>query len=65
LPQASNVKLTIYNVLGQKVAELINGFKAAGSYTVDWNASNLSSGMYIYRLEAGANVLTKKMTLLK
>ena len=65
LPQASNVKLRVYNVLGQQVAELINDFKAAGTYTVDWNAQNLSSGMYIYRLEAGANVVTKKMTLLK
>ncbi|RJP57433.1 MAG: T9SS C-terminal target domain-containing protein [Ignavibacteriales bacterium] len=65
LPQADNVKLRVYNVLGQQVAELINDFKAAGTYTVDWIAQNLSSGMYIYRLEAGANIITKKMTLLK
>ncbi|MDZ7765541.1 MAG: T9SS type A sorting domain-containing protein [Melioribacteraceae bacterium] len=65
IPQASDVKLSIYNVLGQKVAELINGFRAAGTYTVDWNAEQLSSGLYIYRLEAGSNVISKKMTLLK
>ena len=65
IPQASDVKLSIYNVLGQKVAELINGFRAAGTYSVDWNAEQLSSGLYIYRLEAGSNVISKKMTLLK
>ncbi|HET55258.1 MAG TPA: T9SS type A sorting domain-containing protein [Ignavibacteria bacterium] len=65
MPEAGNVKLTVYNVLGQKVAELINDFKSAGIYTINWNAENLSSGMYIYKLESGANIITKKMTLLK
>lgn len=65
MPEAGNVKLTVYNVLGQQIAELVNDFKAAGTYTINWNAENLSSGMYIYRLESGANIVTKKMTLLK
>ena len=65
LPQATNVKLTIFNVLGQQVAELVNSFKEAGNYNVNWNASNLTSGIYLYRLEAGNKIITKKMTLLK
>lgn len=65
IPQPTQVKLNVYNILGQKVIELVNDFKSAGSYSVDWNAQNLSSGVYIYRLEAGASVISKKMTLLK
>jgi hypothetical protein len=65
LPQASNVKLTVYNVLGQEVAVLVNGLKSAGTHQVNWNANDLTSGIYVYRLEAGANIITKKMTLLK
>ena len=65
IPNSGNVKLSIYNVLGQEVAQLINGFKEAGSHNVTWNASNLSSGIYIYRLESAGQIITKKMTLLK
>ena len=65
IPEASNVRLTIYNVLGQKVAELVNAHKDAGNYVVTWNASNLASGIYIYRLEAGSVVMNQKMLLLK
>jgi hypothetical protein len=65
LPEAGNVKLIVYNILGQAVATLINGFRNSGTYNVTWNASNLASGIYIYRLEAGRNVISKKMTLLK
>lgn len=65
LPKASQVKLVVYNVLGQQIAELVNDFKSAGTYNVNWNASNLSSGIYLYRLEAGNQIITKKMTLLK
>jgi hypothetical protein len=65
LPEAAKTKLTVYNALGQQVAELVNGFRNAGNYEVTWNASNLASGIYIYRLEAGRNVISKKMTLLK
>ena len=65
VPEASNVKLTVYNALGQQVAELTNGMMNAGSYEVDWNASALTSGVYVYRLEAGNVNITRKMSLLK
>jgi hypothetical protein len=52
-------------MLGEKIAELINEFKSAGTYEVNFNASGLPSGMYVYRLEAGDFTATKKMTLIK
>ncbi|NIW68062.1 hypothetical protein GWN15_03880, partial [candidate division KSB1 bacterium] len=51
--------------MGQKIATLVDGVRAAGNYTVTWDASDLASGVYVYRLESGATVLTNKMTLLK
>ncbi len=65
LPKASNVTLEIFNILGQKVATLVQGFKHAGAYKAEWNAGNLASGFYFYRLKAGVFVKTKKMILLK
>ncbi len=65
IPNSGNVKLSVYNILGQEVAQLVNEFKEAGSHNVTWNASNLSSGIYIYRLESAGQIITKKMTLLK
>lgn len=65
LPEAAKVKLTVYNILGQQVAELANGQKSAGTYSITWDAADLTSGVYIYRLEAGNQIVTKKMTLLK
>jgi hypothetical protein len=65
LPNAGFVKLSISNILGQEVANLVNSYKESGNYTINWNAGNLSSGMYIYRLETGSQIITKKMTLLK
>ncbi len=65
LDQSGLVSLNVYNILGQKVAELINGVRPAGSYTVNWDASSVSSGMYYYRLESGGRVITKTMTLIK
>jgi hypothetical protein len=63
--RAADVKLEVYDMLGRKVKELVNERKAAGTYTVSFDASELSSGMYIYRLQAGDMVLSKKMTLIK
>ena len=66
LPQASRVSLTIYNVLGQQVATLINGEqRVAGRYTVSFDASSLASGLYIYRIQAGSFINTRKMLLVK
>jgi len=65
LPDAANVRLSIFNLLGQEVEVLVNERKEAGSYTASWNAGNLSSGVYMYRLEVGSNVITKRMTLIK
>jgi hypothetical protein len=59
------VKLTVYNLLGQKVATLVDGERAVGNYSLTWIASNLSSGIYLYQLEAGSTVLRKRMMLLK
>ncbi|RNC85933.1 MAG: T9SS C-terminal target domain-containing protein [Balneola sp.] len=59
------VTLNVYNLMGQKVAELVNATKTAGSYNVSWDASGAASGMYIYRLEAGGQIFTRKMTLIK
>lgn len=63
--RTGHVRLTVYNVLGQKVATLVDGVRPAGEYTVTWEASHLPSGLYIYRLEAAGSVLSRKMTLLK
>jgi hypothetical protein len=65
LGKASQVKLILYNVLGQKVATLIDRRMAAGAQTVEFDASNLTSGVYFYRLEAGDLVMQKRMLLIK
>lgn len=65
-PETGKVTLEVFDVLGRKVATLLAGEnKAAGRHTVTFNASNLASGMYIYRLQAGSTVITKKLTLIK
>jgi hypothetical protein len=65
LPVASEVKLEVYDVLGKKIATLVNERQSAGAYQVVWNASGLSSGTYFYRLQAGTFTQTKKMILVK
>ncbi len=65
LPSASSVKLEIFNIAGQRVALLAEGFYSAGSHTVSWDASGRPSGIYLYRLTTGNNSVTKKMILLK
>ena len=65
LPKAVDVQLSVYNILGEKVTELVNKKMVAGNHSVNFTATNLSSGMYIYRLQAGNFVSVKKMLLLK
>lgn len=66
LATASDVTLTVYNVLGQKVATLLTDAKmSSGSHTVGFDASGLSSGVYFYRLQAGNFVSQRSMTLIK
>jgi uncharacterized lipoprotein YddW (UPF0748 family) len=59
------VSLKVYNVLGQEVATVVNGQRAPGMYDVEWNASALPSGVYIYRLQSGSFVDAKKLLLEK
>ena len=63
--KAGNVTLKIYNMLGQEVATLVNGYQAANSYEVNFNASGLSSSVYMYKLSTGRNEIIKKLVLMK
>ena len=65
LPVASSVSLKVYNLLGQEVATLVDQRMGSGAHAVSFDASRLSSGVYIYRLQAGNKVQTKKMLLVK
>ncbi len=65
LPQSGFVTLKVYDILGKEVATLINGQKAAGRYEVNFDASNLTSGIYIYQITANNYVSSKKMMLIK
>ena len=66
LPEnVGNVKLSIYNMLGEKVAELVNTALTAGKYQYQWNAQNVATGMYIYELRTDKFVSARKMLLLK
>jgi Secretion system C-terminal sorting domain len=65
IPMRSNVSLIVYNTLGQRVAALVQGQQEAGSYEVKLDASELASGVYFYRLQAGTYVETKKLLLLR
>ncbi|MDX2127828.1 MAG: T9SS type A sorting domain-containing protein [Chloroherpetonaceae bacterium] len=65
VPAASDVRLEVFNILGQKVATLVNTRLNAGTYTQNFNAINMSSGVYFYRLQAGSFNKTMKMTLVK
>ena len=65
LPEKSNVVLKIFNALGQQVAELVNESLEAGTYSYNFDATELTSGIYIYSLQTDAGVISKKMTLIK
>jgi len=65
IPVAGHVTLDIYNIMGQKVTTLLDRYMQPGTHEVTWNANNVSSGVYFYRLTSGELTKTKKMTLLK
>ncbi len=65
LDKSTFTKLTVYDVLGRKVRELVNEIRPAGTNTIEFNANNLASGVYLYRLEANGVVQTKRLTLIK
>ena len=70
IAEPANVRLVIYNMLGQQIRQLVNVQQAPGQYEVRWNSEDelgrsVSSGVYFYRLEAGAHVMLKKMLLMK
>ncbi|MCK9281250.1 MAG: T9SS type A sorting domain-containing protein [Melioribacteraceae bacterium] len=65
LPKSGNVQLKVYDILGNEVADLVNGTKDAGFHTVNFNASNLASGMYIYSLRSEGININQKMLLMK
>ncbi|HMD13669.1 MAG TPA: T9SS type A sorting domain-containing protein, partial [Bacteroidota bacterium] len=65
LPKESRVQLTLYNLLGQNVLNILDETRPAGVYDVQVDAGNLSSGVYFYRLTSGDFEQTKKMLLMK
>ncbi len=65
LPAATHVTLKVFSSSGEEIAELVNGYKEPGEHEVEFNADNLSSGVYVYRISAGDYTALKKMILLK
>jgi hypothetical protein len=65
VPEVSDVKLVVYDILGREVATLVDTRKPVGNYTVQFDAAGLASGVYLYRLQAGSFVQTRKMVLVK
>ncbi len=65
VPETGNVKLSVYNTVGEEVAVLVDGFSESGFFEVSFNASSLPSGVYLYKLQSANSVQTKKMMLLK
>jgi hypothetical protein len=65
LPNSANVTLKVFDVTGKEVAEVVNGYQTAGEHSVEFNAANLPSGVYFYRLSAGNHTATRKMMLVR
>ena len=65
LPRQGIVSLKVYNIVGEEIATLVNAEQPAGRYKIDWNASELASGVYFYRIQAAEFVDVKKMILMK
>ena len=65
IPETGNTKLTVFNIMGEAVANLIDGVVSAGAHTVSWNAANMPTGVYFYRMESGNFTQTRKLLLVK
>jgi len=65
LPAFTNVRIDIYNLLGERIETLVEGRQEAGEHTISWDASSYSSGIYFCKLTTGERMLMRKMTLLK
>jgi len=65
LPQAGYVSLIVFNLLGTEISRLVSGEQETGNHSISWNAANVASGIYFYRLQAGDFIQTRKMVLLK
>ena len=65
IPETANAKLTVFNVMGEEIATLVDGVMQAGGHTVSWNAASMPTGVYFYQLESGNFSQTKKLLLVK
>ncbi|MCF8267842.1 MAG: T9SS type A sorting domain-containing protein, partial [Ignavibacteriales bacterium] len=65
LDKPSFVSLSVYNILGEKIEEIFKGIRQSGYHRFHFSGDNLSSGMYIYRLETGSRTISRKMMLIK
>jgi hypothetical protein len=65
IPSAGRVSLNVYDVLGREVATLFEGFRQPGSYTVRFDGTGLPSGVYLYRLQSGGMVETRKLVIVR
>lgn len=65
IPASGHASLKVFNLIGKEIATLVSGIKEAGSYRVTWNAENVPSGVYLYKLETNGKTLTRQMILMK
>ena len=65
IPHAQHVSLTVHNVLGQTIAQLVNGVEQVGTHTVTWDAGNVPGGVYYYRLQLAEGTIVKRMVLVR
>ena len=65
IPDNRQIRIGVYNIVGQQVATLVDEVMSAGEHTVTWNASDMPSGIYVVQLESGNQVFTRKITLIK